>query len=202
MVSKDRYPASSRTGLYVRMNAYRQRVASGRRAAASNSASQTGSMLGRSVIVTRQWYHSRPACQPVRSISFIEVCHVLLQARPAGRGQLIPGDRPPAAVALFYRQKAGILELAQVRAEAAIGLAQHLLEPAERHRAVLREQDAHREPHAVLQQTVERRQLVEAGDVRVNAQGHASVLQETPGPSTPPPRRRRPRSSRTRARTA
>ena len=57
MVSNDRYLASSRTGLYVRMNAYRQRIASGRRAAASNSACQTGSMLGLSVILTRQWYH-------------------------------------------------------------------------------------------------------------------------------------------------
>jgi hypothetical protein len=82
---------------------------------------------------------------------------------PAARRQCVPGDRPAVAELLALGQVAGVAEPAQLRAQAAVGLAEERLEPAERDLVVAREEDRDPEPDAVLEQLVEPRQLLVAG---------------------------------------
>ena len=81
-----------------------------------------------------------------------QVRYVLLQSILASAGKLIPSHRSPAAVGFVDHQVAGVLQLAQMGAEATVLLFKYLLQPAERHGIVLGEQDADCQPNPMVKQ--------------------------------------------------
>ena len=75
-------------------------------------------------------------------------------------GQGIPGDRFPVLKLLSGGQVTGVLELAELGAEIAIGFAEQLAQTREAERVGGAEQDQGAQPRAVLEQTIE---AIEAG---------------------------------------
>ena len=156
-------------------------------------------------------------CHRARSMRRVRFSDVLRKVLLAGGGELVPGHRSPLAVGLVDRQVAGVLQLAQVGAQAAVLLFQHLLQPAERHRVVLGQQHADGQPDAVLQEAVQRRQFVQVGNVAdqrawslpsdarglepANVRHRVPVPRGSPARRAPPPPGRRPASTGTPVRT-
>ena len=83
-----------------------------------------------------------------------QVRYVALQSSLAGAGKLIPSHRSPAAVGFVDHQVAGVLQLAQMGAEATVLLFKYLLQPAKRHGIVLGKQDADRKPYPMVKQAI------------------------------------------------
>ena len=105
---------------------------------------------------------------------------MLLQSGAPRTSQLIPGHRSTVAVSLFDRKVAGILKFAKVGTQTPVLLFQHLLQTTERHRVVLREQHAEREPNPVFEQSVEQLQIVETRNLLVSSWHVAPASQEMP----------------------
>lgn len=79
---------------------------------------------------------------------------------PAIPAQLVPGHRSPVPVAPVDQEVSAVLELAKMRPETSVRLAQHPLEAAERHGVVSGEQDADGKAHAVFERPVQERQVL------------------------------------------
>src|SRR5512146_2349532 len=83
------------------------------------------------------------------------VIEIALQRAPAGRGEPILRMRPARLEALAARDVLGLLELARVHAQIAIGRVQHGLELIERHGLVGRERTHDAQAHPVVNERIE-----------------------------------------------